>query len=233
MILLRWNLLILVFIFSACSQKSDHVDGGSLISAGQIISTIYYFPQYSEESLNCSAENKISIKNQKDEVIVEACQDIYDNCALQGTCSIQLQNEKIGLAYDGTREGSKRFRVTDFDGCEFSQGVKNLCLTPFYSIAADLNFYDVGEVIYVPDVEGIQLPDESFHSGYFVVEDTGSKIVGENRFDFFTGILGHKDESNPLAQLGLGDRDQGLDYYKVQGRRADEARVRLLSQKYK
>ena len=226
-------LILIPLVFSACSQKTEHADGGSLISGGVISPTIYYFPQYTSEDLNCADENKVQLRTQNDDVILVACDDIADNCALQGTCSIQTDQEKMGLAYDGVRDGSKRFRVTDFNGCEFSQGVKNLCLTPFYSVAADLNFYDVGEVLYIPDIEGIQLPDGTFHSGYFVVEDTGSKIVGENRFDFFTGTLNHHDENNPFAKLGLSDKLQSLQFYKVIGARAELVKNRLISQKYK
>ena len=60
-----------------------------------------------------------------------------------------------------------------------------MCLDPYYSVAADLDIYKLGTVVYVPSFVGVLLPSGVNHDGYFVVRDSGSSIKGYGRFDFF------------------------------------------------
>lgn len=83
-------------------------------------------------------------------------------------------------------------------------GSGGLCLTPFFSIAADLKYYSIGDIICVNELKdkSFVLPKHGLvkHSGCFIVGDKGSAIKGENRFDFFVGTA-KSNAKNPFKEL--------------------------------
>lgn len=96
--------------------------------------------------------------------------------------------------------------------CPYGYGALDTCLDPFYSVAADLNFHKVGEVIFVPRIVGIKMPDGEVHDGYFIIRDSGARIQGPSRFDFFTGLYSHKVKANTLARLGFDDKNNQFEF---------------------
>jgi hypothetical protein len=86
---------------------------------------------------------------------------------------------------------------------------------PFRSVAADLNLYKLGDVIFLPALVGAKLPDQTTHDGYFIVRDAGAAIRKKGRFDFYTGYYSATDPKNSLLGFGLGDKTTRIPYYKV------------------
>ena len=82
-------------------------------------------------------------------------------------------------------------------------GSAGICLTPFFSVAADPKYFSIGDVICVPGLEGkdIQVaPGKTVkHTGCLIVGDKGSAIKGENRFDFFTGTA--EEKGSPFSEF--------------------------------
>jgi 3D (Asp-Asp-Asp) domain-containing protein len=58
-------------------------------------------------------------------------------------------------------------------------------IAPLRSVAADPSVLPMGTPIYVPELDGLEV-DGATHDGCFVVEDRGSRVLGEH-VDFFTG----------------------------------------------
>jgi len=77
----------------------------------------------------------------------------------------------------------------------FGEGVRNLFLVPFRSIAIDkheLNGLKFETAVFIPQARGteITLPSgaKAIHDGYFFAADTGG-MIKDNHIDVFTGIV--------------------------------------------
>ncbi len=74
---------------------------------------------------------------------------------------------------------------------EFGDGVGNLLLVPYRSLATDRAVIPTGTIVYIPQARGvvITLPSGKTveHDGYFIASDIGGAIKG-NHIDVFTGI---------------------------------------------
>ena len=96
-------------------------------------------------------------------------------------------------------------------------GASGNALTPFRSIACDVGrvrrstpwvgggYPAMGQRIYVPDADGVTLPDGAVHDGVFVCEDIGGKVTG-NHIDVFLGEVpsgaGGAVRYNPFGFVG-------------------------------
>jgi membrane-bound lytic murein transglycosylase A len=136
------------------------------------------------------------------------CAKFWREVKMQGSGT--LQDNKI-LTYRSKR------KPQDIGDCNTAIGASGQCLIPYISVAADPEFYRMGDIIRVPALTGkwITLPDGSRiqHPGFFIVQDVGGAIKGKNRFDFFTGSRGLNDPDNAFGaynSLGIGIADKDL-----------------------
>lgn len=182
---------------------------------GQAIPTVYYTPRFTRADNSCEGL-KIPLLNNKGQSLIQVCRTIYSACALQGACAIE---GRLFNVTNGTVRLTYFVEITNM-GCPYGKGVNMACLDPFHTVAADLNVHKPGDVIYVPKVRGLTLPDGKTHDGYFVVRDRGGAIKGRGRFDFFAGFLSYRDPNNPFAALGLGDKRNRFEYVEVKGEAA-------------
>jgi len=195
---------------------------------GMLIPTIYYTPLIEEGPQTCPGDEKVPLLNSRNETLITVCPKTEAACALQGTCYItqngRMRRFNLSGSFEADSKGSHHFMEMINSECRFGLGVQDICLDPFYSVAADLSHYHPGDVIYIPDVKGVMLPDGTRHSGYFVVRDDGPRITGKGRFDFYTGFLNWTSPLNPLAKKKLADPATRMPYAVVTGPRAEEAR---------
>ncbi|MNL01371.1 3D domain protein [compost metagenome] len=180
--------------------------------------TVYYFPVINEDKRKCN-RNYI-LRDEEGDKMLSLCESTRASCRLQGSCAIIQDGKKRTFNIKGNFNGKDRFFETSKDMCRFGFGVKSSCLDPFYTVAADLSIYRPGDVIYVPVARGIELPDGSKHSGYFLVRDTGRNIIGKARFDFFTGHIPWRDDENPFSNAGLANKANRFQFMKIKGAKA-------------
>lgn len=195
-----------------------------IAESGMIRPTVYYFPEFNDDRTPC--DGRVNFHGSNGEVITQVCESTLKACGLQGSCSIVKNGRSRAFNILTRVSGQDRFFEIDEDGCKFGYGVQQICLDPFYTLAADLDVYRPGDVIYVPAVAGLQLPNGRTHDGFFVVRDRGRGINGKGRFDFFSGFFSWTNATNPFTKIGLTDTGTNVPYYKVTGERA--ARVRAL-----
>jgi 3D (Asp-Asp-Asp) domain-containing protein len=77
--------------------------------------------------------------------------------------------------------------VTDFP---FGRGAGLRPLIPFKSVAVDPRVVQLGEPLYIPEFDGMVLPDGSIHDGCVRADDTGGGIKGR-KMDFFVVTYGN------------------------------------------
>ncbi len=221
-------LLSCVFVF-ACGAKSSK-NNSNKQSAHQLTEaetylytrpTIYYIPKFNLDDDICKSQITKNLKDKNDATLFIVCDSVYKACLLQGTCSLQ-QKQQFTMINVGEKKNSEyRFQKVDTSKCPYGYGAgKKICLDPFYSVAADLSIYSLGDVIYIPDLRGLALPDGSQHNGYLIVRDSGDAIKGHGRFDFFTGFISNNKAENPFAKIGLAGLETFFAYYVIQGNEA-------------
>lgn len=189
--------------------------------------TIYYI-QTVDVDKDCSA--KKNILDEKGNVLFKVCKDHYKTCVIEGTCAvvedgaIATSDENVTLInyLKQDKSGKYLFKEINTDRCPFGLGVSNICLDPYYSVAADLDYNKPGDVIFVPKLKGISLPNGDTHSGFLIVRDKGGAIKGANRFDFYTGFMNYKDDKNPFTHLGFADSDNNIEYRKATAQEAQQ-----------
>lgn len=113
------------------------------------------------------------------------------------------------------KHGVPLFMMTDEEACPWGYGVKAICLDPFYTVAADMEYHKPGEVLFVDRLKGIILPNGEVHSGFVIVRDRGAAIKGPDRFDFYTGLIAYKDPKNPFTAKGFAASSNKFNYRKA------------------
>lgn len=176
---------------------------------------------------NLVCENIISILNPKGQEILKLCKADYRSCKFEGTCIVETQTGLIGLAYHSTDEEREKtyFSQVDTKICPFGYGyvsgkvykqikTKHLCLDPFFSVSADLTVYNIGDVLFVPRLQGLELPTGEVHDGFVIVRDSSAfhEGAGDFRITFFTGFFNAENRSNSFARIGLTDVDNHQEF---------------------
>ena len=112
-------------------------------------------------------------------------------------CSLKLEGS--GLMRDGrvvNYTGSCQFgygtcfEQLDIGDFPFGRGAGVRPLIPFKSVAVDPRVIRLGEPLYIPEFDGIPLPDGSIHDGCVRADDTGGGIKGR-KMDFFVVTYGN------------------------------------------
>lgn len=197
---------------------------GDISEHGNLTPTIYFLAVVNEDNANCSSDEKMGLFLTSGERRMSICTRSLSFCSEQGSCMIRKGGRW------STFNVMKRVDGVDYyqeikDACIYGYGVRNICLDPFYTVAADLDIYNPGDVIFVPKLRGLALPNGAKHDGYLIVRDQGRGVKGRGRFDFFSGGMNWKQGDNPFVRMGLGG-DTSHDYMKVSGDLARRVRAK-------
>lgn len=186
-----------------------------------MLSPTIYFKAIIDEAdakYACNEADKISVIQYQGKEIAKLCPKTYAQCKLEGSCAVTQGNQRIPLNVRGEQDalgGRIAFDIIDVKRCPFGYGVQGSCLDPYYTVAADLSIYKPGDVIFVPDLVGIDMGNGEKHHGFFIIRDRGYKILGRGRFDFFTGYDKDTDSKNLFKKFKLGDVKTKMKYYLV------------------
>ena len=77
--------------------------------------------------------------------------------------------------------GESRFRITK---AKYGLGSSGCPLIPYRTVAVDPRFIGLGSTLYIPQLEGMKLPDGTIHDGHFVAHDHGHFRVAHIEFFF-------------------------------------------------
>jgi 3D (Asp-Asp-Asp) domain-containing protein len=78
----------------------------------------------------------------------------------------------------------KCFETLDAEVHPYGRGAGQRPLIPFKSVAVDPRLIPIGEPLYIPEFDGMRLPDGSVHDGCVRADDTGGGIK-KRKMDFF------------------------------------------------
>ncbi len=215
--------LAFIFLLTGCAGSDDSVNNGRgpakrILTVEEktrlVTATIYYTPDYSDlDSGSCADKKNINISDSKNHTkSYSLCEKAVNGCKMQGSCIVQVAQNKVLINYHKKYNNEFYFKTVNTSVCPYGLGdstdsfvsYKIMCLDPYRSVAADLSIYRLGDVIYMPELVGIALPNGLVHDGYLIVRDSGGSIKGVGRFDFFTGFQNTSKKINPFARLGLG-----------------------------
>lgn len=70
---------------------------------------------------------------------------------------------------------------------KYGVGVANCPLRPYRTLAVDPDIIPLGTKVYIPELDGVLLPDGSQHDGMFLALDRGSRIENHH-IDIFAGV---------------------------------------------
>jgi len=119
-----------------------------------------------------------------------------------------LRMEGSGILWDGRvvnyagrcRYGSGTcFEELDMNRYPTGRGAGFRSLVPFQSVAVDPRLIPIGEPIYVPELDGLHLPNGMVHDGCVRADDTGGGIK-KRKMDFF--VAEYANFRALLVQLG-------------------------------
>ena len=82
------------------------------------------------------------------------------------------------------------FQTLDVAEYPFGRGAYHRPLIPFKSIAVDPSLVPIGEPVYIPEFDGMILPDGTVHDGCVRADDTGGAIK-KRHIDFFVVTEGN------------------------------------------
>ncbi|UYL07770.1 3D domain-containing protein [Bdellovibrio sp. SKB1291214] len=188
--------------------------------------TVYFFPVFDEDKKTCSDSEKVTLHGQGGKALIRVCKKNSLACGLQGSCTIKQKGKIRMLNILARIKGQNRYFEINREECKYGYGVSSVCLDPFHTLAADLSVYKLGEVIYIPSVIGLILPDGSLHDGYFIIRDKGAGINGRGRFDFYSGFVPWYEKTNPFNRIGLADKNTAVPYLRITGAKAAEIKAR-------
>lgn len=82
------------------------------------------------------------------------------------------------------------YETLDVRSHPFGRGARRRPLVPFKSVAVDPRLVPIGEPLYIPEFDGMRLPDGSVHDGCVRADDTGGGIK-LRKLDFFVVTYGN------------------------------------------
>lgn len=218
--------LSFVFILFFIALNVVSCAGPQSSDSSLLIPTIYYKPTIHQNKNKCASNALKDVIDPEGKRLTTLCESDYKQCLRQGSCFVESDEELISYNYHSTKEGLPRFVIVDLKKCPYGYGVRDSCLDPYFSVAADLSIYKPGDVIFIPRLVGAVMPNGEIHDGYLVIRDAGGGVTGASRFDFFTGFLDHHQKANVMARLGLGDPQNRFEFRVATQEEAAAARER-------
>lgn len=195
----------------------------------------YHTAHIKSAEMNCPANEVREVFAPDNTVITQLCQKVYSNCLFYGACTIEdSTGNRIGINFYKYDEEANRsyFSRVDLKTCPFGYGFGKVsegragttCLLPYFTVAADPLEHSLGDVIFLPFLQGLALPTGEIHDGYLIVADYTTNGIGTgfDKFDFFTGNQSKKDPANAFMKTQLSHPDNKFEYQVITGKKAAE-----------
>jgi 3D (Asp-Asp-Asp) domain-containing protein len=247
-------LSLMLFAVISCGKKENHgsqmqpqvvpTEGKSFefpdeffhsdsVKIADLLPTMYYTPKESEVhckgrygSTNYTGREIQKLITPDGKYIATVCKRFASVLLMEGSGILKDRGHgEIAVNYARQIGGLARYHL--LGRCKYGEGIRqDLCLLPYHTIAADNRIHKINDIIYIPEVRGVKLPDGSTHEGYFIVRDTGGAFngIGAQRVDLFVGT--DPDYDNAFQKAGFHHK-RAMDAFKITGDSADRVREKL------
>lgn len=221
----RWAALMGLVLFS-----------GQVALADCLKPTLYFKPIADRTPYaNCARKQMLTIHDDDNgrSFGIKLCPRFIQDAKIQGQATITYNGVRRVINVSG--RNSQVWKLVPQKRCSYGYGVRNLCLIPFISVAADLRHHKPGDVLFVKALKGTQVPHPFkpkewwTHDGYVVVTDRGGAIKGSNRFDFFIGTSDWQSSKFPWRPEVLRKVNPGMGQFSL----SDKRECRVTFQKVK
>ena len=184
--------LVVILLASPCGIAANE----GRRDLGKALLTFYWIVD--ESSSRYAGKRTATLRDRKGNVIAKTTARFRKELLLEGTGWLR---DGRTVAFNGKVGGEYRFRVVrsryglTASGCEPD---------PYRTVAVDPRFIPLGSRIYVPQLEGTELPDGSVHDGMFTASDRGG-FRGAH-IDIFVGVGSRS--TRPFVRKGYPSRSR-------------------------
>jgi 3D (Asp-Asp-Asp) domain-containing protein len=154
---------------------------------GSFRNTYYDFPSETD-----FAGGEVAIMSATCTQIVRVPKAFHDAVCVQGSgrlkrgATVSFAKRDCSCAETCPRTGQKIcFEELDAKAFPWGRGATGKAITPLRTVAADPSVLPMGTTIYVPELDGLDVGGAA-HDGCLLVQDRGSRVVGEH-IDIFAG----------------------------------------------
>lgn len=173
----------------------------SLTKVGEAWMTFYWTVDEAQYPRSTSEE----LRDVDGQVLARVSPEFKKDLTMEGSGWLRQPAGKT-VNYAKRINGEHRFHFTDH---KYGRGIGNCPLVPYRTVAVDPQFIPFGTKLYVPELEGVRLPDGSIHDGIFIAHDKGSWIT-QNHIDFYVGV--GKSGSKPFEKFGYTSKSKIFVY---------------------
>lgn len=171
--------------------RPDPTSGGGGRVLGTFRNTYYDFPAEGDFS-----GETVKLMSASCGVIAEVPRGFHDAVCVQGSGSLKrggtvsFAKRSCACAETCPRTGQKIcYDALDAAKFPYGRGAAGTPIMPLVTVAADPTVLPLGTPIYIPELDGVPVPNGEPLDGCFLVEDRGSKVQGDH-VDIFTGRPG-------------------------------------------
>ncbi len=171
----------------APDAQSSSLDAGAIGAALGSYEMTYYWLAFEQDHPGAAVE---TLYDEQCEELAQVSAGFADALRLEG--SGKLLDGRV-LNYEGACPCANTPCFYEVDAsAPWGQGVENISLRPFRSIAVDPQRIAIGTGIYIHELDGLLMPGDAEigmyrHDGCVVADDVGSAILNQH-IDFFAGL---------------------------------------------
>lgn len=143
---------------------------GAMEKIGRVRITFYWIVDESDAAYQKAPT--AAIKDIRGRVLARTSARFRRHLLLEG--SGKLRDGRV-VTYQKHVSGEARFRVTKHP---YGAAYGRCPLVPYRTIAVDPKFVKLGTRVYIPELEGTELPDGTVHDGIFFAHDRSAFVRG-------------------------------------------------------
>ena len=162
---------------------------------GLFRNTYYEFPSEAEFTSAAKGE-PVTLRSATCGAIAQVPRAFFETLCVQGSGSlarggtVSFAKRSCACAETCPRTGQKIcYDALDAAKFPYGRGAAGTPIMPLVTVAADPTVLPLGTPIYIPELDGVPVPNGEPLDGCFLVEDRGSKVQGDH-VDIFTGRPG-------------------------------------------
>ncbi len=174
-----------IFPYTLTNIKNNMNISVTFKHVGALYTMTYYWTyNYEDEPVGTPSDPQVDLQTVKGDVIATVSKPLAERISMEGSGFLP-DGTLINLA-NGFDWPNARFFVVDPQIAPWGYDSQGGALIPWKSIAVDPNIIPLNSDVYIKELDGVKLPDNSTHNGWFKAVDTSHSFNGK-WLDIFSG----------------------------------------------